>query len=170
MVQPGGTATAGPYVSNPDSTCPDQTTTPLSPGGDGGLRTGVFQAQSEPAFGTDGGSKSGAVITPQAFFAVVFGASTNARDPQTGATLTAPTVTRSGSTLQGDLRAFSVSWNQQHFNQGAPKPGGSAADGAKGTFDEATGAYSLDWTSRIEGGPFNGFTGVWHLEGKFERA
>jgi hypothetical protein len=170
MVQPGGTAAAGPYVSNPDSTCADQTTTPLSPGGDGGLRTGAFQTQPEPAFGADGGSKSGAVITPQAFFAVVFGASTNARDPQTGATVAAPTVTRSGFSLQGDLSAFSVSWNQQHFNQGAPKPGGSATDGAKGTFDEATGAYSLDWTSRIEGGPFNGFTGVWHLEGGFERA
>ncbi|MEY2435036.1 MAG: hypothetical protein QOC92_4761 [Acidimicrobiaceae bacterium] len=170
MVQPGGTATAGPFVSNPDSTCADQTVTPLSPGADGGLRSGAFQAQPEPAFGTDGGSKSGAVITPQAFFAVVFGVSTNARDPQTGATVAAPTVTRSGSSLQGELSAFSVSWNQQHFNQGAPKPGGPVTDGAKGSFDEVTGAYSLDWTSRIEGGPFNGFTGVWHLEGKFERA
>ena len=153
MVQPGGTAASGPYVSNPDSTCADKTATPLSAGADGGLKTGSFQTS---------------VIQPQAFFAVPFDVSTNGKDPQTGATVKPPSITKSGATLQGDLSALSVSWNQQHFNQGAPKPGGTTADGPKGTFDEGSHRYSLDWTSRIEGGPFNGFTGMWHLEGTFQ--
>jgi hypothetical protein len=155
MVQPGGTAASGPYVSNPDSTCTDQTATPLRAGADGGLKTGSFQT---------------AVIQPQGFFAVPFEVSTNEKDPQTGATVKAPSITQSGATLQGDLSAISVSWNQQYFNQGAPKPGGSTPDGPKGTYDERTHTYSLDWTSRIEGGPFNGFTGMWHLEGTFQPA
>jgi hypothetical protein len=56
-----------------------------------------------------------------------------------------------------------VSWNGQQFNQGAPKPGGGGQ--ASGTYDKATGRYTLDWTSAIKGGPFDGFIGVWHLEG-----
>ena len=155
MVQPGGNAASGPYVSNPDSTCADTTVTPLAPGDDGGLKTGTFQA---------------AMIRPQGFFAVPFDVSTNEHDPQSGTTVKAPTITRSGSTLQGDLSAISVAWNQQHFNQGAPKPGGSATDGPKGTYDESSHRYTLDWTSRIEAGPFNGFTGMWHLEGTFQPA
>jgi len=153
MVQPGGNAASGPYVSNPDSTCADNTVTPLAAGDDGGLKTGAFQT---------------AVIHPQGFFAVPFEVSTNERDPQTGATVKPPAITRAGSTLQGDLSAISVSWNQQQFNQGAPKPGGPTTDGPKGTYDGTSHRYTLDWTSRIEGGPFNGFTGMWHLEGTFE--
>jgi hypothetical protein len=155
MVQSGGTPAAGPFVSNSDSTCADQTVTPLSPGDDGGLRTGAFQT---------------AVLRPQPFFGVPFEVSTNAKDPQTGATVKAPTITHNGSTLSGDLSAVSVAWNSQQFNQGAPKPGGPASDGPKGTYDETTHQYTLEWTSRIEGGPFNGFTGMWHLEGTFQPA
>ena len=154
MVQPGGTTASGPFVSNPDSTCADNTTTPLTAGSDGGLKTGSFQA---------------ALIQPQMFFAVAFDVSTNQKDPQTGTSVTAPTITRAGNTLRGDLSAISVSWNQQNFNQGAPKPG-AGGDGPTGTYDEASHRYTLDWTSRIEGGPFNGFTGMWHFEGVFEPA
>jgi hypothetical protein len=39
---------------------------------------------------------------------------------------------------------------------------------ATGTFDPKTGAFVLQWTSLIVGGPFNGFTGLWHLEGVFQ--
>ena len=39
---------------------------------------------------------------------------------------------------------------------------------ATGTYDPETGAFTLEWTSYIEGGAFNGFTGLWHLEGVFE--
>jgi hypothetical protein len=30
------------------------------------------------------------------------------------------------------------------------------------------GAYVLEGSSQIVGGPFNGFTGIWHLAGTFE--
>ena len=154
MVQPGGNVTSGPFVANPDSTCGDNTVTPLAAGTDGGLKAGSYQD---------------AVIQPQGFFAVPFDVSTNEKDPQTGVSVKPPTITRTGNALTGDLSAISVSWNQQHFNQGAPKPG-AGGNGPTGTYDEATHRYTLDWTSRIEGGPFNGFTGMWHLEGTFQPA
>ena len=153
MVQPGGNAASGPYVSNPDSTCADTTVTPLAPGDDGGLKTGTFQA---------------AMIRPQGFFAVPFDVSTNEQDPQSGTTVKAPTITRSGSTLQGDLSAISVAWNQQHFNQGAPKPDGSTPGltrPVQGRYNRRTKAFEIIWYSSIVGGPFNGFTGYWHLQG-----
>ena len=65
-----------------------------------------------------------------------------------------------GSELTADLSALSVSWNGQYFNQGAGR--------ATGTIDTGSGRYRLDWTSPIKGGPFNGFTGVWHFEGSFK--
>ena len=34
-----------------------------------------------------------------------------------------------------------------------------------GTYNADTKAYTLDWTSQIVGGPFNNFSGHWHLEG-----
>ena len=37
-----------------------------------------------------------------------------------------------------------------------------------GTYDAETGAFVLEWSSQIVGGPFNDSTGVWHLEGTFE--
>lgn len=169
MVQPGGTAEAGPFVDNPDSSCADLTTTAVRPGADGGLRLGDYQPQPDPNFLDDGTSAAAAVIEPQGFFAVRFGISTNAVDPQTGAEVPAPTATVDGATLTVDHRAFSVSWNGQYFNQGAPSPDGSGSP-ATGTYDAATGAYTLDWTSTVVGGPFNGFTGVWHLAGTFTPA
>jgi hypothetical protein len=51
----------------------------------------------------------------------------------------------------------------------APKPTVTGS-GATGTLDPKTHAFVLQWTSHIEGGPFNGFTGLWHLEGIFEPA
>ncbi|MFT4042718.1 MAG: hypothetical protein QM673_06095 [Gordonia sp. (in: high G+C Gram-positive bacteria)] len=39
---------------------------------------------------------------------------------------------------------------------------------AHGTFDPKTHRFTLDWTSLIVGGPFNSFTGRWHVEGIFE--
>jgi hypothetical protein len=38
-----------------------------------------------------------------------------------------------------------------------------------GTYNAKTGAYTIDWSSQIIGGPFDGFTGVWHLEGTFAK-
>jgi hypothetical protein len=50
---------------------------------------------------------------------------------------------------------------------GAPKPTVNG-DGATGTYNAKTGAFVLQWTSPIVGGPFNGFTGLWHLAGVFQ--
>lgn len=169
MVTPTGTVAKGPYVDNADSGCPDKSVTLLAPGSDGGLVTGGFQSQPATAFDAKGGSQAGRVVAPVRFFAVGFGVSTNAKDPQTGTTVSAPVVTRDGSVLRADLRSWGVGWNGQQFNQGAPKPDGSGEQ-ATGTYDPASGAYVLEWTSRISGGPFNGFTGVWHLAGTFRAA
>lgn len=169
MVQPGGTVQAGPFVNNPDAPCADRTSTPLSPGKDGGLRTGAFQPQPASPFVAGGNSAATAVTQPQRFFAVLFGVSTNARDPQTRKPVSAPAIRVNGGTLTGSLSAWAVSWNGQQFNQGAPKPDGSGA-GVHGSYDATTHHYSLDWTSRVVGGPFNNFIGVWHLEGTFQAA
>ena len=171
MVQPGGTIADGPFVTNGDSSCADKTITPLTPGTDGGLRTGAFQEQPEPAFDPAGNSLSGRIAVPQKWFAVAFGLATNATDPQTNSPAAAPRVTRSGTKLGGELEALAASWNGQHFNQGSPKPGGERPGltaGPTGTFDEASGRYTLEWSSQIVGGPFSNFTGVWHLEGTFQ--
>lgn len=173
MVQPGGTLEEGPFVANADSPCEDKTWTPLRPGTDGGLVTGGYQPHPEPAFAGNDGAAA-AIVEPTSFFAVRFAAATNPTDPQAGQAVPAPTVSvDEQGALSGDLSAFGVAWNQQHFNQGAPKPGGARPGltaGPSGTYDEGTGAYALDWSSQIEGGPFNNFTGVWHLEGTFAPA
>jgi len=171
MVQSGGTVQDGPYVANGDSPCEDKSLTVLAPGTDGGLRTGEFQPQPSPAFDATGNATSDRIAKPQAWFAVAFGVSTNEKDPQTGATVPAPTITVTDGVLTGDLSAVGASWNGQEFNQGAPKPGGgsaSATTGPTGTYDPTTGAFTLEWSSKIDGGPFTNFTGVWHLEGTFE--
>ncbi len=169
MIQPGGDAD-GPFVSNSDSPCADTSYTPLAPGSDGGLVTGAYQPQPNPAFSTTGHALARRITAPARFFGVDFGTATNAVDPQTGTAVPAPTINATGGTLSGDLRAFAASWNNQHFNQGAPKPDGStpgATAAPTGTYDAATGAFTIKWTSQIVGGPFNNFTGQWHLEGTF---
>lgn len=144
---------------------------------------------------SNGYSLAGRVTQPTKFFNIEFGISTNKIDPQTQRELTAPTATIAGDVLSVDLSAWAASWNRQEFNQGAPKPkpreeaqipgeqrakqvwrfvagrwvGSDSVDGesprATGTYDSKTKKFTLDWTSLIVGGPFNSFTGVWHLEG-----
>jgi len=83
----------------------------------------------------------------------------------------APAIGVAGTQLTGDLRAFGASWNRGHFNQGSPKPDGTKpgqTSGPNGSYDPATQAFTLTWTSLIVGGPFNGFTGSWHFAGTFE--
>ena len=77
-------------------------------------------------------------------------------------------VTGTGANAPGQQdaeRAFD--WVSHKFLGGAPKAT-VTGDGATGTYDATTGAFVLTWTSHIVGGPFNGFTGLWHLEGVFE--
>ena len=173
MVQASGSVSAGPFVSNADSSCGDKSYSSLAPGSDGGLVTGTFQAQPDPPFDSAKNGLAARIIAPTKFFAVGFAASTNAKDPQTGADVTAPQVEVDASgKLTGKVPALSVAWNGQQFNQGSPKPDGSKpgiTSDISGTYEAGTGAYQLDWASQIVGGPFNGFTGVWHLEGIFTK-
>lgn len=169
MILPTGTLD-GPWVENADSACADRTYTLLSPGTDGGLVTGSHQPAPTPGFDDAGNSTATRIIRPVRFFGVAFSASTDPRDLQTGAAVPAPTLRVDGRSLSGDLRAFAATWNEQAFNQGAPKPDGSRPGNtapARGSYDPATGAFSLTWTSTIVGGPFDKFTGLWHLEGTF---
>src|SRR5947209_7100263 len=169
MVLPSGSAD-GPFVSNNDSACSDRSYTLLAPGTDGGLVTGSYQPEPSPAFDGNGNGRAARVTKPVAFYGVAFSTSTNARDPQTGIAVGAPALTAQDGKLTGDLRSFAASWNRQEFNQGAPKPDGSRPGNTTaptGTFDPSTGAFTLTWASQIQGGPFNNFTGVWHLEGTF---
>lgn len=172
MVQSGGTAEEGPFVANADSPCGDQTWTPLAPGADGGLRLGDYQPMPDEPFDDDGNGTASAILGPQSFFAVEFAVATAPTDRQTGTEVPAPEITHNGDGgLSGQVTAFSVAWNGQFFNQGAPKPEGAAQEGTaapEGTYDAESGAFTLTWRSRIEGGPFDGFTGVWHLEGTHE--
>jgi hypothetical protein len=170
MIQPGGTVASGPFLQNPSSPCGDKTYTPLSPGTAGGLKTGTQQPQPSPAFDSSGNSLSKLILKPVEFFGVKFGESTNSTDPQTGVAVAAPTISNNGGSLSGDLRAFNVGWNNQNFNQGAPKPNGTdpgLTSGPRGLYNSSTGVYGLVWTSQIVGGPFNGFTGSWYLTGTF---
>lgn len=170
MVLPGGSPSAGPYFSNNYSSCSNQTYTLLKPGTDGGLITGSYQAAPSPPFDKNGNARADRITAPQDFEGTSFATATSAVDPQTNVKVNAPNIVASGNALSGDLRSFGVFWNNQVFNQGSPKPAGTyPGDTSRvtGTFDSATGAYTLNWSSQVEGGPFNDFTGVWHLTGRF---
>lgn len=171
MIQPGGSPEAGPFVENADSPCADKTYTPLRAGTDGGLVNGAHQPQPAEPFDGPGNGTAARIVQPQRFFGVHFAAATNATDPQTQAATGAPLMRRDGEKLTGDLRAFGVAWNRQHFNQGSPKPDGTRPGQTRavsGTIDTRTKAYTLTWASTIVGGPFNNFTGLWRLQGTFE--
>lgn len=173
MLQSGGSLEAGPFLPNGDSTCADTGYTPLAPGTDGGLRTGKFQSNPDPAFDATGNGLATAIFVPTKFFGVDFAVSTNKTDPESGETDTAPAIRAKGKKLSGNLEAVSVAYGGQQFNQGAPKPDGSLPGNTKvlsGTYNAKTGAYTIEWSSQIIGGPFDGFTGVWHLEGTFAKA
>jgi hypothetical protein len=170
LVLAGGTKEKGPFFPNPSSKA--TTTTLLAPGTDGGLRTGGFQPAPTPAFNVTGDALANRIIAPQRFAFIQYSAQTSPVDPQTGATVPAPSVsvTPDGK-LSGQLQAFSAQWNKQNFNVGSPKPDGSLpglTSPVSGTYDAATGAYTLEWTSQIVGGAFNNFSAVWHFEGTFE--
>lgn len=172
MILPTGTA-SGPFIDNQDSTCDDRTYTLFTPGTDGGLVSGGYQPAPDPGFDGDGNSTADRIIQPVSFFGKRFSVSTNPTDLQVGTAVPAPVLRADGSRLTGDLAAFAATWNRQAFNQGAPKPGGGTPGNTapvSGTYDAATGRFSLSWASQIVGGPFDNFTGQWHLEGTFRPA
>jgi hypothetical protein len=170
MVLSGGTNSAGPYFSNSDSTCSDNTYTLLAPGSAGGLVTGTYQPEPSPAFDSSGNALANQITTPVAFEGVQFSTSTNSTDPQTGLHVPVPSVVANGSALSGSLQSFGVSWNNQQFNQGSPKPDGSSPANTTpvtGVYNASTGAFTLQWSSQVVGGPFNGFSAFWNLTGLF---
>jgi hypothetical protein len=177
MIQPGGTAANGPYLSNTSSKCTDQTYTDMEPGTQGGLSTVAFQPQPEPPFTDEGGSQQGAndkITMPKEFFGSKYATATNQTDPQTSLPTVLPKiVVDSAGKLTGDMRAFAAAYQGQHFNQGAPKPDGSTPGATTlltGTYDAGTKKFTMEWASTIVGGPFDNFTGKWHFEGVFEPA
>jgi len=159
MVQPGGTKEAGPFIPNADSACADTTYSLLVAGADGGLMTGESQGAPDPAFDATGDGLADRIVAPVTFFGVAFAAAT---DP----TEAMPAISATAGTLTGDLSAFTAYYGTGVFNQGAPKPDGSGP-ALSGTIDPTSGTYMIEWTSLIVGGSFDGFTGVWHLEGQF---
>jgi hypothetical protein len=199
MVQPGGSVTKGPYMKNAQSPADGGLATLLAPGTAGGLRTGGYQSQPAPAFDAGGNSLADSVLAPTEFFGVKFSVSTNRADLQTKTVVPPPTIVLRNGKLAANLASWAASWNNQNFNQGAPKPVQSTqaktpgqvqaqrawdwvskqwlgavpkatitGNAATGTIDLGSGQFTLEWTSLIVGGPFNGFTGVWHLEGVYQ--
>jgi hypothetical protein len=171
MILPTGDA-GGPYPQNSDSRCSDQTVTPLSAGSDGGLVSGSYQPQPAAAFDGAGNAQSGRVTTPVRFYGVDFATATNPSDPQTGGGTGVPQLFTDSGTLSGDLSSLGVTWNNQVFNQGSPKPGGGLSGKTSpisGSIDGA-GNFVIEWTSQIVGGPFNNFIGLWHLAGQYRGA
>jgi hypothetical protein len=170
----------GPGASQPlpngDSTALDKNYTLLRPGTDGGLRTDVYQPAPSPAFaGTVDGQPTGnalanRIVQPQKFFQVDFSIVTDAVDAQTGQADPLPQISVQDGRLGGQTTAWVAQWNGLSFNQGSPKPDGTSPGSTQpvtGTYDTATRHFVLRWKSLIVGGPFDGFTGGWHLEGTF---
>jgi hypothetical protein len=170
MLQPNGKVNVGPYLANASSTATNKTFTLFKPGSEGGLSTAHYQPAPATAFDAKGNALAKRIILPLAFFGTNFSVTTQAKDPQTGNAVALPVITNSAGKLTGDLRSFGAWWNKGKFNQGSPKPDGTKPGltaGASGTYNPTTRAFTLNWTSQIVGGPFNGFTGQWHLQGTF---
>jgi hypothetical protein len=175
-------------VENGNSPLLNQNYTPLSPGGDGGLETFAYQEPPSPAFEKvsqtgepTGNALASRIVQPQEFFGVAFSIVTAPTDPQEGLSDPLPQIVDTDGELSGQITDWNAQWNGQSFNQGSPKPDGQYPTGGlpasrwgeggtiplQGTYTAATGHYTLEWQSLIEGGPFGGFTGYWHLEGTF---
>jgi hypothetical protein len=154
------------YLSNPDSRSRDKSYTLGRPGKDGGLATGRFQAHPDPPFDGKGNARANKIIRPEPYTAIRFSVATLRQDPQTKNTTAVTSASVDGRRLTVRLPGYTAEWNKQYFNQGAPKPDGTGA-AATGTYNAKTKHFVLTWTSKISGGPFNGFSGFWHLEGTF---
>ena len=170
LVLPNGSVENGPYFPNPNSK--GGTYTLIAPGTDGGLRTGSYQQPPTPDFSATGDALANRIMAPQRFAFILYSASTSPKDPQTGIDVPPPSIEVSADgRLSGKLQAVSAEWNKGYFNQGSPKPDGSSpglTSPVTGTYNADTKAYTLEWTSQVVGGPFNSFSGHWHLEGTFE--
>lgn len=66
-------------------------------------------------------------------------------------------IDKTAGTLTVDLSSWTANWVNLNLYQGSSS--------ATGTWDQATGAFNIGWSSTVVGGPFNGITGVWTLQG-----
>jgi hypothetical protein len=155
MVLPGG----GKYFDNPDSPSPDKSYTLISAGAQGGLATGRYQPNPSPVFDSKGDARVNAIMRPQSFDGIDFSVASVGKNPQTGARNPVPSIRVSGAALSGQVEAVTAEWNGQYFAQGSRS--------VTGRYNPKTHAFLLTWSSPISGGPFNGFTGSWHLQGTF---
>jgi hypothetical protein len=166
MLLPGAT---DKYFHNPNSKAKDKTYTLFIPGSQKGLRLGAFQPPPTPAFASDGFALASSIVKPMEFAGIDFSISTAPADAQSGLPDVVPSLSVTGDRVTGDFSAWTAEWNSIYFNQGAPKPGSEPFPGptkpVNGTYDPKTKAYQIIWYSLIVGGPFNGFTGYWHLQG-----
>jgi len=150
LTQPDGKAFA-----NPDSSASDRTYTLIKPGTDGGLVTGRFQEPPSKGFDGKGNSLAKRIMRPTPFTAINFSAATTSKTSSQ-----APSISASGRKLRGQVQAFTASWNKQAFGQGSSN--------VTGSYNSKSHHYAMQWTSKVKGGPFNGFLGTWHLEGTFQ--
>ena len=175
MIEPGGTAEKGPYISNYDSLCSDKTYTLLSPGSVG-LRLGEFQDAPDPAFDEATNGLAGEMFKPTRFYSVDFGFSTESKHPYEKETLSPPQFfvelnsDRSNLTtakLTGRINSIFISWNSEFLEQGSPHPEGfkGATKLPVGTINLETGRFDLEWLSQVDEGNFDGFVGDWHITG-----
>ncbi len=170
MIFPHGNVSNGKFFENATSTCSDKTYTLGVPGTQGGLFTGKFQPDPKPAFDARGGGLASAIEQPQNFGDINLSIATDKRDPESGAAVPAPSIVDTKGRLSGQVEAWSIAWKKIFMNQGSLKPGHSlrrATTTLSGTYNASTRAFVIMWTSQVVGGPFNGFTGYWHLEGTF---
>jgi hypothetical protein len=163
---------SGAPLPNPTSPAANKSYTTFTPGVDGGLSTVAYEPAPSPAFArrTSGNALANAIVQPVAFEGTNFSIDTNPTDVQTGQPDPIPQIYNNNGTLSGQITAWDAQWNGQSFNQGTPKPDGTSpapTTALTGTYNAATGAFTLTWRSRIVGGPFNGYSGSWHLAGTF---
>lgn len=81
-----------------------------------------------------------------------YGAAAVVGGPAIGGTVDAAT-----NSITVDMSNWTAFWNGTNFNQGAPS--------VIGTWNSGTGAFNIAWSSTVVGGPFNGQTGNWSLQG-----
>jgi hypothetical protein len=158
---------SGGLFRNPDSSASNKTYTLGTPGKDGGLATGRFQSHPDPPFDSKGNARANRILRPQSFTSIRFSVATIKKQKGSSDTASVTTARVNGRKLTVSLPGFTAEWNKQYFNQGAPKPNGSGS-AATGTYNSKTKRFVLEWRSKVVGGPFNGFTGFWHFEGRFK--
>ena len=66
-------------------------------------------------------------------------------------------IDKTAGTISVDLSSWTANWAGINIYQGSSS--------ATGTWDQATGAFNIAWSSTVVDGPFYGITGDWTLQG-----